>query len=402
MKRFVYRTLLIASAVSMHPALAGDWDVSGSFAGEVRIFPKSPAFPTQKNATISPSFSATPEFVYDDRDRENRYTFTPFLRWNASDANRTHADIREANWLHSGESWDLVAGISKVFWGVTESRHLVDIINQTDAVEDINGQDKLGQPMINFNLIFPQDSLRVFVLPGFRTRAFPANNARLRGPLPIDNNPVYQASTGKQHVDGAIRWTHTAGEWDIGLAHFYGTSREPRLLPRTDANGRTSLIPYYDLIHQTSLDLQLTKESTLWKLEAITRGGQGNRFFAAVAGLEYTFYGAFKTPTDLGVLAEYLYDGRNPATAPATTANNDVFFGARLTLNDVQGTQFLGGVVVDHHTQAAFYRVEAERRIGQSSKISITGRFFANVPASDPVSGIRNDGFITLRLSQYF
>ena len=39
-------------------------------------------------------------------------------------------------------------GVGKVFWGVTESQHLVDIINQTDLVENIDTEDKLGQPML--------------------------------------------------------------------------------------------------------------------------------------------------------------------------------------------------------------------------------------------------------------
>jgi hypothetical protein len=45
--------------------------------------------------------------------------------------------VRELNWIHQAETWSLLAGVGKVFGSVTESRHLVDIINQTDLVEDI-------------------------------------------------------------------------------------------------------------------------------------------------------------------------------------------------------------------------------------------------------------------------
>ena len=44
--------------------------------------------------------------------------------------------LREAHWLHDKGAWDLLIGVGKVFWGVTESRHLVDIVNQTDLVEN--------------------------------------------------------------------------------------------------------------------------------------------------------------------------------------------------------------------------------------------------------------------------
>ena len=40
-------------------------------------------------------------------------------------------------------------GVRRVFWGVAESNHLVDVINQTDAIENPDQEDKLGQPMLN-------------------------------------------------------------------------------------------------------------------------------------------------------------------------------------------------------------------------------------------------------------
>ena len=48
---------------------------------------------------------------------------------------------------------ELRAGIGRVFWGVTESYHLVDVINQTDLVENVDRKDKLGQPLVNFTLV---------------------------------------------------------------------------------------------------------------------------------------------------------------------------------------------------------------------------------------------------------
>jgi len=61
------------------------------------------------------------------------------------------------------------------------------------------------------------------------------------------------------------------GNIDIGLAHFSGTSREPRLTPGANAAGNSVLIPHYELIDQTSADVQLTTDAWLWKLEMIHR-----------------------------------------------------------------------------------------------------------------------------------
>jgi hypothetical protein len=175
--------LLIAAppALILGAALAGEWDFSASLAGEFRAFPHQAAFRGQDDAAVSPSVSVEPELVYEWNGGDDRLTLVSFLLWDADDDIRSHGDLREANWLHQADDWDLVIGIDKVFWGVTESRHLVDIINQNDAVESIDGEDKLGQPMINFNLLSDWGTASVFLLPGFRERLFPADDARLRG-----------------------------------------------------------------------------------------------------------------------------------------------------------------------------------------------------------------------------
>jgi hypothetical protein len=400
---FVVSALLAtAFLLATGAAVAGEWEISGSAAGELRIFPIKPAYPDQDDATFSPSVSFEPEIVYEWNDGDDRLTVEPFARLDAYDENRTHWDLREANWLHIGDGWDMVAGIGKVFWGVTESRHLVDIVNQTDLVEDIDGEDKLGQPMINLNLERDWGALSLFVLPGFRERTFPDDEARLRGPMPIDDdNATYESGAEASHVDFAVRWSHVIGDWDIGLSYFRGTGREPLFVASLGAGGQPVLVPHYDQIDQTGLDVQLTTGAWLWKLEAMTRGGHGDRFVAAVGGFEYTFFQIGGDNADLGLLTEYLYDGRD-AAAPATSADDDVFMGVRLTLNDPQDSMLLAGAIVDRSSRATALSVEAERRLGDSWKLELEGRLFFGVPVDDALFGIRDDDNITLRLTRFF
>ena len=75
--------------------------------------------------------------------RVHNLTFTPFFRLDSSDGERTHLDIRELLWQSYGDTWEVRAGLGKVFWGVTESQYLVDVINQTDLVESPDGEDRL-------------------------------------------------------------------------------------------------------------------------------------------------------------------------------------------------------------------------------------------------------------------
>jgi len=384
-------------------AIAGEWDLGGSATVELRAFTQDPAFPNQDDSTLTWSPALEPEFVYEWGDGRERLTFVPFARWDSEDENRTHADIRTASWLHFGEGWDLVVGLDRVFWGVTESRHLVDIVNQTDAVENVDGEDKLGQPMVNLNVESQWGDISLFALPSFRERTFPANGARLSGPLPITGGATYDSGAEDNRTDVAIRWSRTLGDWDIGLSHFSGTSREPRLVPSLDGGGQPVLVPHYDVIEQTGLDLQLTTERWLWKLEATNRAGHGSRFIAAVGGFEYSFFGIFGTIADLGLIAEYLYDGRDEnGDAPFTSLQDDVFAGARLALNDEQSTEVLVGAIVDRESGATLFSLEASRRISDRWTLELEGRFFANIPRNDPLAAIASDDHITARLSLYF
>lgn len=203
-----------------------------------------------------------------------------------------------------------------MFWGVTESRHLVDIVNQTDAVEGADGKDKLGQLMICTAFLTDWGALGLFVLPGFRERTFADDEARLRGATPVrGRDATYDASGKARHVDLAGRWSRTFDDLDLAVSHFHGTRREPTFAIAV-RDGKSVLIPHYDLIDQTGLEAQLTRGAWLWKLEAITRSGHGDRFAAAVAGFEYTLYQMAGTGADLGLLFEYQYDGRRQRSLP--------------------------------------------------------------------------------------
>ncbi len=325
----------------------------------------------------------------------------PFARWDAHDSERTKWDVREASWEFNAQHWELGAGIRRVFWGVTESNHLVDIINQTDLTENLDGETKLGQPMVNFALIRSWGTLDFFALLGFRERRFFGLDSRPGLPFPLEvENPVFESSRGRRHIDWAIRWSHAIGAWDIGVSHFKGTSRDPRYLPREE-DGQFLFVPMYDLIDQTGLDLQLTQGGWLWKLEAINRFGQGKRFLASTGGFEYTFANVKGKGLDLGLLAEYSFDERGKDAL--TPLEDDVFVGARLAFNDVQSTQILAGAAIDRESGASFINVEANRRFGESWTLDFEVRAFVGVPRHDLfLFGIRRDDYVELTWSWHF
>jgi hypothetical protein len=392
-------TLLIGLATVFGGAgrvMPQEINLSGSVTGEMRYFTQSPAFPSQSANRFAPSLAIAARLTYDFSNGADRLVFAPFLRADTAVQGRGNFDLREAYWLHQGDGWSLTAGIDKVFWGVTESRYLVDIINQDDLREDLIGGEKLGQPMLNLSLYNNWGTFGLYVMPLFRPLDFRDFGSRLSSPIPI-GDPVYSAPKGRNNVDYALRWAQNFGGWDVGLSYFRGTGREPVLIPTGPV-----LVPRYDRISQAGLDLQFTGGAWLWKLEAIERRGQGPKFRAATGGFEWTLSGIAGSGADLGLIAEWNYDGRDPALAPVTFYDNDLFFGARMTLNDINDTNFLFGVLLDRDTKARIARFEGQRRIGENWMLGLDGVIFSGGSAPDPIGLIARDDFIEISLKRSF
>ncbi len=362
--------VLVAAAI---PVAAQELEVSGSASGEFRAFFQKPQFPDQLDH-VQPSLVLEPELQLRTEDRRHQFKITPFVRLDAADTDRTHVDLREAFWRGIFGDWEVLAGANVVFWGVTESRHLVNVVNQTDVREDIDEEDKLGQPMVNIEWQRPWGRVSGLVLLGFRQRPFSGVDGRLRFPLTVDTNEALFPD-GKRAVDVALRYAHFFGDFDVGVYAFHGNSREPAFLVN---EAGTALSPVYRTITQLGLDLQYTRDAWLWKLEAIGREGEGETFGAVVGGVEYTRYQIFDSAADLGFLGEYLYDGRD-VTAPPTAFENDGFVGARLALNDTQDTAVLVGAVIDLEDGTVGARVETERRLTNRLNLELESRLFGCV-----------------------
>lgn len=389
-------TLLLSASLllGLTSAHAAEW--SGYSAMEYRYFPHESLNEDVDAHDVSAVLA--PEFYHEWNDGRQSLIIAPYLRVDSEDAERTHADLREARWLLAEDEWELRLGVGKVYWGVTESQHLVDVINQTDLVENTDTEDKLGQPMINLSVFKDWGTVDLFVLPYFRERTFVGREGRLAGQLIVDtDNATYESAAKQHHLDTAIRWSHSLGDWDLALSHFYGTNREPLLQLN---NTGTALTPYYEIMHQTGFELQNTTDAWLWKLEVIRRDTQSETFTALTGGFEYTFYGLFDSNYDIGLIGEYLFDDRNDELT--TPFENDVMLGSRITWNDEQSTELLVGLIQDLDSSDAAWSIEASRRFGNNWKGSLEGRFFSSDTAQSSLYQIRNDDYIQLELARYF
>ena len=393
MNKLSLKILFLLLPVLFVSSAAQGNELSGFMEYESRIFFHDPKYRHQQGCDSS--IALQPEY-YHEWENGSSFIFVPFGRFDSTDSERTHFDIRELNYLWLGDDWELRAGVGKVFWGTTEFVHLVDIINQTDLVENIDEEEKLGQPM--FHLSVPRDwgVVDMFVLLWFRERTFPGQKGRLRTALEVDTDKArYQSSTEEHHPDFALRYSNTLSDCDFGIYHFMGTGREPLLHQEQD-----DLIPYYEQINQTGLDVQYVAGEWLWKLESLYRNGRIDNIFATVFGFEYTFVGLADSRMDLGVIGEYAYDERDQEAT--TIFQNDIMVGTRLTANDQQSSELLVGLVQDVDNSAHALSVEASRRIGSNCKLILEAWTFINSPKDDPLASAQRDDFLRLQLAFYF
>ncbi|MSR15854.1 MAG: hypothetical protein EXR86_15155 [Gammaproteobacteria bacterium] len=120
--------------------MAGEFELTGSVAAESRLFLEHAQYPGQHGA--NGSLEVKPEFYYEWNGGTDSLVFTPFMRLDQGDSARSHLDLSELSWVRAAATWELRAGVRRVFWGVAESNHLIDILNQTDLVENPDAEDK--------------------------------------------------------------------------------------------------------------------------------------------------------------------------------------------------------------------------------------------------------------------
>jgi len=421
--RCLSSALLSAILVVCSGVASAEW--RGNVSYEFSYFPDSA--PAPADWQTSSSIAADVEY-YRDLSDEVSFTVRPFVRIDQRDDERSHADIRELVLTTVGDTWEFNGGIDTVFWGVTESRHLVDVINQTDNVDGVDGEDKLGQLMLNLKLFRDSGDYEIYLLPHFRERTFSGAEGRPFAGAVVDTDAVqYQSSDRSDHIDAAVRWSRSYDYWDLGLHYFHGTARDPLLIPLLQG-GTVALIPRYVLMDQTGIDAQGLYGDWILKTEIVHRSGQEiDDHLEMVSGFEYTFVGLLaglqendtissekclaedagllrrlicNDRMDLGVVVEFLWDERgDDARHPF---QRDLLTGFRFAMNDEQSTDALLGIIQDLDGGATSVSLEASTRLFESFRLGVETRIFANTEDDPVLAAFRDESFIRLDLSYFF
>ena len=390
-------------------------EISSEIYGQVRVenrwYPENAEYPGQSDHASGVVLE--PEFYFEDINGWS-FNLVPFLRYDSADPRRSHVDLREAYFLLFGEignnEWELRLGVDRVFWGVVESNHLVDIINQTDLIEHPDEEVELGQLMAHATWSGDLGIAELFILPHHRERTFSGRKGRLRSSLIVDDeHPSFESGAKEWHIDFAARYSQNFGPFDVGVSFFDGTSRDPLLRPEPSQsyNGSLVLIPHYEQIRQLGVDAQLTTDEWLFKLEIIHRADSQNLrykeedYAAFVIGVEYTLYSIFESAVDFGVLAEWCYDERG---RDATNIfDDDLLFGARIAFNDIQNTEIFTSLLKDREYSTSAFVIELSRRLSNQWSANLELFSLFNIEKMDTqFDPIRRDSFLEFRLNYNF
>ena len=362
---------------------------------DYRIFPeKSSRYPNDQSSQFSGFLK--PELELFPSDSNFEYKFTSLLRNDSSDDARDYFEIKELFVQYVDDNFDLTIGSIQNFWGVTESAHIVDIINQKDFREDLDGEEKLGQPSIRYRRYYDMDLFSFYIMPYFRERPTSTFNKRFSSELPVNSSSLFPGSASKNHIDFSTRFQKNFGNNDIGLIFFRGNSRDPIV---TIEN--FNVVNTYKIINFIGLDYQYTSEDLLIKLETTNTNGFGKSYNSTVFGFEKLVPSIFNR-IEVNTLLEFQFDDRNISEAPATSFDDDIFFGFRFNLNDVNDTQFLIGSNIDTNDASSFSILEGSRRFLDSYKLSLTYRGFNNYNNDQPFYFLKNDDYINLNISKFF
>lgn len=371
------------------------WKMSG-YAGVMgRVYADTSG---QERESARLALRLEPEWSWSDS--QTRWVVSPRLFVDGRDSGRDRSDFVE---LHGALRWDgnqVKVGISRVFWGVTESRHLVDIINPPDLALHYSGDEqRLPTAMVQFSRTMDFGQLEFFALPWERDPRYPGKLGRPNTELPITSDVLHPDGLPPAFA-GRVGWSQD--KFDAHLYYFRGLDRESVLAPRLQpAAPPTTLEASRKLIRQWGFDLQMPLDNWLLKSEVIYRSGYSRGFFAAVLGAEYAMNSFMGSVADVALMAEYQADPR-PGSAPLAPMNHAVFGGIRVALNDPASTEFKLGLLKDAATPAYIWRGDFSRRLQERWTLGGSLNLFRKVAEQPALRAYASDSYLELLLKYHF
>ena len=136
------------------------------------------------------------------------------------------------------------------------------------------------------------------------------------------------------------------------------------------------------------------------KFEGLYQASNREQYLASQLGFEYTVYGLGNSVTDVGLLLEYGWDERG--INGNAIAQNDIYIGTRLALNDAAGSTLLVSASYDVEFHTKNILIEASRRLNDRWTMTIEGLIVEGGNSNDPVAAFNNDDRLQLSVQRFF
>ena len=373
-----------------------EYDFKGYMEYESRYFLKNDR--KKVASRTNQSFATSFELFFGHINNDWSVLFAPLARIDQRDPARTILDISEFYLAVNKPTWELKLGSKQFFWGVLESNHLIDIVNQTNSAQNIDLEDKFGQPMLNFTLIEKLGTFDFFLMTANRKRRFVSSEGRPHTGFEESlKSGVFDNE--KNQFDYIFRYENSGNIYDIGLYYFNGVARRPSMIASPEPR-QSNLSTFYPKIQQLAVDLQITLGSTLFKLEGLFRESEIEDYGAFGLGFEHTIYGLFNTKKDIGLLIEYHWNQRNEDLD--SQFSNDIFFGTRLISNAEDDGQILFGLLQNLNDGSTTAFMEGSRRLPRNWKVFFEGRLFSLIDNNNSLADLNDDTYLQLAITKFF
>ena len=399
---FFYFLLLLTFSIQLCYSKEVNWDLNNEKIIETRFFNKSSSYSNQKN-TYSIALKSE---LFLQPTRSTNIIIEPYYRYDHHDKERSLFDISQAYFLYYNDYSEFKIGKEKIFWGVTELKNLVDIINSND---NASGEDKakLGQSLVSYSYIDNKVGyIDIIYMPEFHKATHVGENGRLRLNKHTENyNYVFEGGAGLKVPSWASKWQNSFGNTDISFQFFRGTSREPSTLP-TIENGKLKYFAGYERISQFGSYFQTVSGPLIYKFEGIKRNGQKNsvnereNFFSFITGLEFVKTRIFQKIWDLNLFVEYCNDDRGSNSTDIF--QNDFFLGSRITFNDVAGTEISQALTFDLDGNGNTANIEISTRLNDTLRVTADYNFYWASKSTDTLYSFRRDNYLGIKLTNYF
>lgn len=126
----------------------------------------------------------------------------------AADSASRYLDLREAGARYRSLQGLWRFGMETVHWGVVESNHLVDVVNQLDPRADVDLEAKLGQPLASYTRFLDRlGRVELMWMPYMRPRPLVGNESRQRLGPAAQVRPTHAArsSPGSHRAQDRVR-----------------------------------------------------------------------------------------------------------------------------------------------------------------------------------------------------